>query len=213
MGGLLKARIASSITISVLVAMCFMSAAEAACYPPESRLSSDKIRSFLSNPAELLANNPSGGDELVSAIRNLVASDEATLPIVIKLLRSRNPQQLGSIGSGLALASRVCLGTGLEADQIFAGNIQSQLAATGFGVAMTAFVTDGGQDTPTAATGAGAPSATAFVSGVFQVTGTFRNVDHGPPVLPLTPPTTTSFSSFTFTTTGSPRSSNRPVSQ
>jgi len=211
----LKVRWTSSIRITALVAISLglTNFAQAACYPPEGQAPRGWVQDFLNNPQKVLGDNPTGADDLARAIRNLVASDDATLPMVIKLLGSANPQQLAAIGSGLALASRVCLGTGVEADQLFAGTIQSQLAASGIGIAITAFVTEGGQDSPTAATGAGAPGATAFVSGFLQVTGTFPNAGPPPPVIVFPSPSATSISSFTFTGSTTSRSPSRPVSQ
>ncbi len=212
-----KARIMSPIRVATLIAfnISLGSVAHAACYAPESRLSPDKVQSFLSNPTEVLASNPAGGDELISSIGKFVASDEATLPIVIKLLSSANPHQQAAIGSGLASASRICLGTGVEADQSFAGQIQSQLAATGFGVALTAFVSDGGQETATASTGAGAPASTAYVSGFLQVTGGSRNINSGTSIGSGTVSGGTTLNPVTITgsTAVRSRSSSRSVSQ
>jgi hypothetical protein len=212
-----KAQIMSPFRIAALIALNvgLGTVAHAACYAPESRLSQDKVQSFLSNPTEVLASNPTGGDELIGSIRTLVASDEATLPVVIKLLSTANPHQQAAIGSGLALASRICLGTGVEADQSFAGQIQSQLAASGIGVALTAFVSDGGQETATAATGAGAPAPTAYVSGFLQVTGGSRNINSGTSIGSGTVSGGTTLNPVTITgsTAVRSRSPSRSVSQ
>jgi len=143
------------------------SVASAACYQPEDKLLQHQIQSFLSNPVELLAKNPLGGGSLESSILKLVGSDNATLPAVIKLLNSANSQQRTAIGAGLAAAAQLCLAS----DQSFAGQIQSAIAEAGDRVALEAFISAGGQDTATAAIGTDAPSATAFVSGFAQVTG------------------------------------------
>jgi len=152
----------------------------AACYQPEDRLPQNQIQSFLKNPAELLANNLTGGAGLESSVLKLVGSDNAALPAVITLLSSANPQQRAAIGAGLAAAAQLCLAS----DQAFAGQIQTAIAETGDRVALEAFVSSGGQDTATAATGAGAPAATAFVSGFSQVTGK-SNINSAPFVLPI----------------------------
>jgi len=158
--------VASTIVLVVL-SIGFTKAAEAACYQPEDKLPQDQMQSFLTNPAELLTNNPMGDSGLETSILKLLGSDNAALPVVIKLLGSANPQQRAAIGAGLAAAAQLCLAS----DQAFAGQIQTAIAETGDRVALEAFISGGGQDTATAAIGADAPAATAFVSGFSQVTG------------------------------------------
>jgi hypothetical protein len=157
----------------------FTVSAHAACYQPDDKLPQNQIETFLNNPTELLADNPTGGGSLESSILKLVGSDNIVLPAVIKLLSSANPQQRAAIGAGLAAAAQLCLAS----DQIFAGQIQTAIAEKGDRVALEAFITGGGQDTATAAIGAGAPAATAFVSGFAQVTGN-SNTNNAPFVLP-----------------------------
>jgi hypothetical protein len=161
----------AKIVIVVAMTVGLATAGHAACYPPESRLPQNQIQSFLDNPAGLLASNPRGGGPLELSILKLVASDNAALPAVIKLLSSANTQQRAAIGSGLAAAAQVCLAT----DQAFAGQIQTAIVEAGDRVALTAFVSSGGQQTATAAIGPGADGATAFVSGTLQVTGNSNN--------------------------------------
>jgi hypothetical protein len=148
-----------------------VSAEPTKCFSPESRLPQNQVQAFLNNPAELLSRFQSGGGGLTAAIRNLVATDSATLPAVIQLIGSANPRQRTAIGSGLATAAQLCLGS----EQAYSGKIQTDLAATGDIAALTAFVSAGGQLTGTAAAGADAPAATAFVSGAVQVTGNSVN--------------------------------------
>ncbi len=191
----------------VAVSLGFSANANAACFPPENRLPQNQIQSFLDNPTGILRSD-SSSDALAEMVRNLVASDNETLPTVIKLLGSASPQQRGAIGRGLGFAAQACLGR----DEIFAGQIQSAIAATGDLVAMTDFVSAGGQDTATAAiTGAGAPSATAYVSGTFQVTGNSNITNNTPPVVQSRLNLSTT-SLFTFSGTNAARSSRSSVS-
>jgi hypothetical protein len=175
-----KGRITSRARFSMLVVamgMGLTTIAQAACYPPQSQLPQNQIQSFLKDPAGLLAGNPTP-DSLSISVRDLVESDNAALPAVIQMLKSANPTQQAATGIGLAYAARACLAV----DQAFAGEIQTQLGASGFGTAVTAFVSAGGQEPATASTGAGAPGATADTSGFAQVSGGSNNT---PPVLPV----------------------------
>lgn len=166
----------AGIALFAAASIGFATAAQAACYPPENQLPRDQIENFIKNPSALLSSNPGGGGNLVSSSLKLVASDSATLPLIVQLLSGATPQQRSAIGAGLAAAVQACL----VPDQAFAGEIQSQLAATGDRIALMAFVSGGGQDTATAATSPGAPASTAFVSGATQTTGNFQAINNTP---------------------------------
>jgi hypothetical protein len=172
--------ITSRTRASMVVALSFgfTTMVQAACLPPQNQLPQNQIQSFLNDPKGLLSGSPFGGTDMSTLVGKLVASDPAALPVVIQLLSSANPQQRYSIGAGLSEAAHTCLST----DQAFAALIQSELAASGDRVAMTAFVSTGGQDTATAATGANGPAATAFTSGFAQVTGTSQNTNNTNPI-------------------------------
>jgi hypothetical protein len=144
-----RARHCARVGLIVAAGLGLTATANAACYPPDSQLPQPQIQSFLNDPAQLLSKFPTGGGSLVIAVRDLVASDNTTLPAVIKLLGSANPQQRTAIGSALGIAARLCIGP----DQAYAGQIQSALAAANDALAMTAFVSASGQVTGTAATG------------------------------------------------------------
>lgn len=202
-----RQRASAKIVIVVAMTLGLATAGHAGCYPPESRLSQDQIQSFLNNPAGLLVSNPSGGGGLELSILKLVASENAALPAVIKLLSSANTQQRSAIGAGLAAAAQLCLGT----DQAFAGQIQTAMVEAGDRVALTAFVSSGGQQPATAAIGPGANGATAFVSGATSVTGNSPIINNSTPFIqPLGGVSGTNL--FTFSGSFSPTAARRAVS-
>ena len=112
-------------------------AANAACYPSGQEMPADQVNAFLTDPATLLANNPSGGEGLIAKVRDLVASSPDALQPVLGLLKDANAEQKTGIGNGLNQAAGVCL----PGDQAFATEIQRQLAATGDKEAMLAYTT------------------------------------------------------------------------
>ncbi len=100
--------------------------AQAACYGPQQQLPAQTISTFLGNPAQLLQQYPTGGAQLISQIRDLAASDPATLQPILQLLANANKDQKTAIGSGLGQAARVCVRT----DQAYATQIQYAIAKT-----------------------------------------------------------------------------------
>lgn len=147
--------VANGAGIALFVAgICASVSANAECYAAQYRLPQLQVQTFQTDPAALLSQFPTGGPGLVSAIRDLIASDNATLDTVIKLIATANAQQRAGIGSGLGLAMALCIGP----DQAYAGQIQAAVAATGDRLAMTAFVSSSGQVTATTAISAAAPA-------------------------------------------------------
>ena len=145
------------------------SAADAACYPASQALPQAQTESFQKDPSSILPQHPDGGRGLVSLIRDLAASNNATLDSIVTLFKSANPAQRAAIGTGLGQAATLCVGP----EQEYAQRIQAAVAATGDILMMTAFVSSSGQGTGTAATtAANAAAATAFVGLGSQVTGT-----------------------------------------
>ncbi len=138
----------------VIAGISASTSAFAECYAEKSRLPRLQVQAFQTDPAALLSQFPTGGLGLVSAIRDLVASDNATLDAVINLIATANVQQRAAIGSGLGLAMVLCIGP----DQAYAGRIQSAVAATGDRLAMTAFVSTSSQVTGTSAISAAVPA-------------------------------------------------------
>jgi hypothetical protein len=124
--------------------------ATAACYAPEHQVSSQTVSGFLGNPAQLLQQHPAGGGALITQIRDLAASNPATLPVILNLLANANRDQKSAIGSGLAQAARICVRT----DQSFANQIQQALAATNDREAIAAYTSVTG-DQPLGGIGAG----------------------------------------------------------
>ena len=145
MSNRLRLRIVHALIVALGIVLG--NAASAACYPESSKLANAQIDAFVKNPDALLAAYEYGGGGLVAAVRDLVASDSATLPVVIQLLKSANPQQRTSIGTGLGVAAQICL----VPEQAYAGQIQAALAETADIVALTAFVAAAGQTTGTSA--------------------------------------------------------------
>ncbi|RAI42228.1 hypothetical protein CH341_20010 [Rhodoplanes roseus] len=84
------------------------------------------VGGFLGNPGQLLTQHPDGGAQLISQVRDLVASDPAALSPVMTLLGSANGNQQSAIGSGLGQAYRICL----RPDQAFATQIQLAVAGS-----------------------------------------------------------------------------------
>ena len=63
---------------------------------------------------------------MISMVRDLVASDQAALPLVLDLSAKGNPDQVNAIGTGLGQAALVCS----RIDQLFANEIQQMVAAS-----------------------------------------------------------------------------------
>jgi hypothetical protein len=63
---------------------------------------------------------------MIALVRDLVASNPATLPLIIGLLANANPAQQTAIGTGLGQAAGLCI----RPDPAFAADIQSQLAGS-----------------------------------------------------------------------------------
>ena len=124
--------------------------AEAACYTPQHQLPLQRISAFSSNPSEMLQRYPEGGPRMIAQVRDLAASDPATLPIILGLVGNANKEQKAAIGAGLAQAARICVRT----DQAYATDIQQAIARTKDEEVVLAYAGIAG-DQPTGATGAG----------------------------------------------------------
>jgi hypothetical protein len=94
-------------------------AARAACYGSDQELSAQVVSQFVNDPERLLTLFPSGGPQMISLIRDLVASDPASLPQIVKLNAEANADQLKAIGTGLGQAALLCSHTA----QAFSGEI------------------------------------------------------------------------------------------
>jgi hypothetical protein len=124
---ILRARSSASL---VALALWFGSSlsASAACYAPDQQLPAPTVSDFLGNPSQLLKDpkNTDGGADMIAFVRDLVASNPATLPRVIALLDNANPAQQTAIGTALGQAAGLCI----RPDPTFAADIQAQLAAS-----------------------------------------------------------------------------------
>ena len=120
---------AGALGVAAPVLLLTGSLGHAACYSPQQQLPAPAIAQFKANPAQLLTQYPEGGAPMISTIRDLVASDPTTLPLVLSLLPAANDGGRNGIGAGLGQAALVCVHT----DQAFANEIQESLAASASG--------------------------------------------------------------------------------
>ena len=127
--------------MSAALALCLGATVQAACLSPQQQLPAATISAFTSNPAQLLAQNPNGGPNLVAQIRDLAASDPATLPLIAQLVANANPAQKSAIGSGLGQAASICGGQ----DQAHANLIQQAVVQARDPAVTTAYAAVTGQ--------------------------------------------------------------------
>jgi hypothetical protein len=107
---LLAAAVATAVTLG--------SQAHAACYGAQQQLPPQAVADFLANPAALLAQYPNGGPQLISRIRDLVASDPGSPPgtdnsvvnALGALFANASPEQKANIGAGMGQAAKICVG-------------------------------------------------------------------------------------------------------
>ncbi len=145
---------------AALVLMIGGSDARAACYDTPARLPRHVITDFLEKPAQLMQRFPKGGSALIAQIRDLVASDPATLQPIIQLLANANPDQRDALGIGLGQAALTCL----RVDQASATGIQQAVAGTDNKPFILAFSSVFG-DRPIAAVGGGGGGASTGAGG------------------------------------------------
>jgi hypothetical protein len=128
------------------------SPAIAAVYPPERALSAQTIQQFVADPAALLAQYPNGGPQLIAEVRDLAASDPATLKLLLGLLKSASADQASAIGTGLGQVALMAVKT----DQAYAAQIQEAIVAAQNISTLVAFsAVVGGNIKLAAATGGG----------------------------------------------------------
>jgi hypothetical protein len=99
--------------------------ASAAGYTATQALPAQTIQDFLAKPSALLDQFPDGGAEMIAKIRDLAASDPATLNPIIGLLANANFKQASAIGTGLGQTALMAVKT----DQAYANAIQQALVA------------------------------------------------------------------------------------
>jgi len=174
-------------------------AARASCYSGARVVPAATVSAFLANPGQALQQNPNGGGQLISTLRELVASDPATLQPILALLADANTEQATALGTALGQASQICLKT----DQPYATQIQQALAATGSQPAILAFAAVTG-DRPIGEVGGGAGDGGGGGGGgggpITTATSTFTG-SSGPPATSPSGGGAASFSSSGFTAT------------
>jgi hypothetical protein len=162
-----------SLCILAIAATAVSESASAACYAPDQQMSPQAVSDFMSNAAGLLGKpeNAKGGSSMIDAIRDLVASNPATLPLVIGLLKSANEDQQKAIGTGLGLAANLCA----RPDPNFAADISQQLAqSTGNDAAKTTYAAIIGKATGSVAGGgAGGVSGGSVGGSTTPITNAF----------------------------------------
>jgi hypothetical protein len=126
MGLYLLRRLVRGLALATLLVVAASGFAHAGCYGSQQQLSANAVAHFTANPTQLLSEYPNGGAQMISLVRDLVASDPATLPLVLDLSAISNAGQVNSMGTGLGQAALICS----RSDQTFANEIQQMVAAS-----------------------------------------------------------------------------------
>jgi hypothetical protein len=160
----------SMIPVIAITLVGFAGAANAAgCYDGAQALTPSAISSFMSNPGDLISKSPQGGGSLTAGVRDLAASDSATLPAITGLLKNANDDQKRAIGAGLAQAARVCVAK----DPAYANQIQQAVADSKDPVFTLAYAAGAGNNPIGAGAGGGSPGASGgATTGFGTPTGT-----------------------------------------
>lgn len=188
------------------LAMGLLTPAAAAVYSARQALPSQTIQQFLSDPASLLSQFPTGGPMMITKVRDLVASDPATLSALIGLLKTATPDQATAIGTALGQVALMAINT----DQAFATELQTQIAQAGNSSALVAFSAVVGGDIkltasgPGVGIGGGGESQTQTTSGIG---GFFAGSGLNLPTSTPNTPDSFTLSSFTPGSPGSPGTS------
>jgi hypothetical protein len=143
-------RFALRMVFVAVFAMTITAAANAAIYPPNRQLAAQTISDFKASPTSLLQRFQSGGAQMISQVRDLGASDPATVPALVALLKdpATTKDQMRAIVAGLAQLARMAA----QQDQAFATEIQTAIASTGNSDVIAAYQAATG-DVAIAATG------------------------------------------------------------
>jgi hypothetical protein len=110
--------------VAIGILLAGATACQAACYAPDPQLPAQTICDFLNDPGQRLRDNSDGGEGMANLVRDLLASNPATLASILALLNSANSPQQTAIGTGLGGAANLCL----SPDPAFAADPQAQLA-------------------------------------------------------------------------------------
>jgi hypothetical protein len=135
----------------VSCALAPVSPATAAVYSSQQALPAQTVQQFLADPAALLTQYPNGGPALIAQVRNLAASDPATLTALVGLLASANSDQATAIGTGLGQVAQMAVRT----DQSYANDIQVAVVTSRSDTALASFKAVVGGDIQLAATSGG----------------------------------------------------------
>ena len=130
---------------------CTEDLAAAACYSPQQQVSKEAVDSFMGDPGAMLRQFPNGGARMISGIRDLAASNPATLSPILQLVGTANQGQISAIGSALGQSQRIC---GAK-DASYAQQIEHGVVLSKNLELILAFETVTGQP-PTGAPGGGA---------------------------------------------------------
>jgi hypothetical protein len=163
-----RSLIFAAIAAAAICSIFWSGSAEASCLEGNEQLAPQKIADFTANPSQALTQNPEGGAALISQIRDLAASDPATLSVIMGLLPNANRDQKRAIGSALAQAARICV----RSDQAYAGKIQQAVADAKDPDLRVAYAAAAGDQPIGAAGGAGAGSAGGVGGATGVTTGT-----------------------------------------
>src|SRR5882757_7646866 len=71
----------AAIAAAAIYSMFLPDSAQASCLEGSQQLAPQKVADFTANPSQMLTENPEGGAGLISGIRDLAASDPATLSV------------------------------------------------------------------------------------------------------------------------------------
>jgi hypothetical protein len=137
--------------------MLSLTPASAACYAPQAQLPAATLTDFTKSPASILKLSNA---ELISKVRDLVASSPETLQLILALIGSATPAQVDAIGTGLGQAALICVRT----DQPFATEIQNAVVALANSALTLAFTAVLG-DRPIGSVGGGAGGGGGFSAG------------------------------------------------
>lgn len=77
----------------------------------EQQILDMSVSAFLTDPPEILRENPKGGSRLTVEIRDLALSDPSTLKPILTLIPQANDVQQIAIGTGLAQAAKIAMRT------------------------------------------------------------------------------------------------------
>src|ERR1043166_2889117 len=118
------------------------------------------VSAFLANPSLILQQNPRGGPQMISELRDFSVSDEATLTAILGLIPNANKEQKAAIGAALAQAARILVRT----NQAYSQRIQYLIAETKDEDVILAYAAVAG-DRPIGAVGGGAAGGGGAVGG------------------------------------------------